>query len=508
MRLSEILQRIPGARALDPGDPDISDVGCDSRSAGPGQLFAAVRGARSDGHDFLPAVAAAGAPAALVEEARPVDGPGFVRVQVPDAEVALGLSASAVWGDPSKKLILVGITGTNGKTTTAYLVQHLLSSAGVPTGRLGTVSYAYPSGEEPAPLTTPDAPTLQRALARMVREGARAVVMEVSSHALARRRVAGCSFSCAVFTNLTQDHLDYHRTMGEYFDAKRLLFTEYRGDAAAVINVEDPWGKRLLEGLSGRVCSYGLERGDVRLALRSLDPDGFSGTLFHPGPGGDAGVPVDAPLAGEFNARNAAAALAAAWALGLDMANAARALAATPQVPGRLEAVPNRRGVSVYVDYAHTPDALERALETVRGIARKRVLCVFGCGGDRDRGKRPLMAAAAAAQCDAIVLTADNSRSEPTERILDEIEEGIPSGWRRAERHGELAGGARQVYARIGDRSLAIRAALGAADPGDAVLIAGKGHETTQTVGASVTHFDDREEARLAFSELEGTTAS
>jgi UDP-N-acetylmuramoyl-L-alanyl-D-glutamate--2,6-diaminopimelate ligase len=497
MRLSEIVRHIPGARLLDAGDPEISGVACDSRSVRPGYLFAAIRGARADGHDFLPVAAAAGAAAFLVEEPRRTDGPA--RVLVDDAELALGIAAEGFWGAPSRKLELVGITGTNGKTTTAYLVQHLLRGAGVPTGRFGTVSYDYPSGEEPAPLTTPDSPTLQAALARLVREGAKAAVIEVSSPALERRREAGCTFACTVFTNLTQDHLDYHGTMEAYFEAKKLLFTRYRGDAPAVVNVEDAWGRRLLEGLTGRVFTYGLDQGDVRLRVQELRPEGFSATLFHPGEGGSAGVPVKAPLAGEFNARNAAAALATAAALGLDLEAAARALASAPQVPGRIEAVPNELGAAVYVDYAHTPDALERVLDAVRRVVSGRILCVFGCGGDRDRGKRPLMGRAAAGRSDALVLTADNSRSEPTEEILDQIEAGLLPPWRRVTQVEEL-GTSSRLYARVPDRAEAIRVAVRWARRGDAVVIAGKGHETTQTIGSAVAHFDDREQARAALA--------
>ena len=492
MKLSELLREIPGASPLDPGDPEISAVVCDSRAAAPGRLFVAVKGAKADGHVFLGAAAAKGAAACLVE--RSVPAAGMVRVLVADAEAALGLAAAAVSGHPCRGLTLVGITGTNGKTTTAYLVEHLLRSAGMTVGRLGTVSYSYPHGEEPAPLTTPDAPTLQAALARMLREGAGAVAMEVSSHALHRKRVEGCTFACAVFTNLTQDHLDYHGAMEAYFEAKSLLFTRYRDGAPAVVNGEDPWGRRLLETLPGKVVSYGLRTGDVRVEVRELTARGMTGTLFYPG--GEA--PLTLALAGDFNAQNAAAALAAAWALGLNMDDAARALANAPQVPGRLEAVPNRLGISVYVDYAHTPDALDRALATVAPLTRGRLLCVFGCGGDRDRGKRPFMAEAAARWCDAVVLTADNSRSEATEAILDEIEAGMPKDWKIGEPM-DLGKGS-FLYARIPDRGEAIRAAVAAAGAGCTVVIAGKGHETSQTIGGVKTHFDDREQARLALS--------
>lgn len=493
MHLSRLLAELPDAKILDPGDPEVSGVVCDSRAAGPGALFAAVRGVRSDGHDYLEAAARAGATACLVEDERPAFG--LVRVLVPDVEAALGRAASAFWDHPSRRLTLVGITGTNGKTTTSYLVQHLLASAGVPTGRLGTVSYAFPSGEEPAPLTTPDAPTLQAALARMAREGARAAALEVSSHALHRKRVEGCTFGCAVFTNLTQDHLDYHGAMEAYFEAKSLLFARYRGGAPAVVNAEDPWGRRLLETLGGRVVTYGLHAGEVRVEAAELTAAGLRGHVHTP----DGRFPLTLPLAGEFNARNAAAALATARALGLDVGAAAEALGRAPQVPGRLEAIPNPFGVAVYVDYAHTPDALDRVLEALAPLTRGRLLAVFGCGGDRDRGKRPFMAQAAARWCDALVLTADNSRSEATDAILDEIEGGVPPGWRPVS-PADLAAESFS-YVRLPDRGEAIRAALAAAREGDTVVIAGKGHEATQTLAGRVTPFDDRAEARAALAE-------
>ncbi|MEW6487800.1 MAG: UDP-N-acetylmuramoyl-L-alanyl-D-glutamate--2,6-diaminopimelate ligase [Thermodesulfobacteriota bacterium] len=494
MRLSQLLNGLASER-LDPGDPEITAVGCDSRAVIPGSLFAAVRGVRADGHDHLEAAARAGAAACLLREPRP--GFGMVRVRVADPEAALGRAASAFHGHPSRTLRVVGITGTNGKTTTAYLVQHLLEDAGVRAGRLGTVSYAFPRGEEPAPLTTPDAPALQAALARMRDEGAGAVVMEVSSHALARQRVEGCAFACGVFTNLSQDHLDYHGTMDAYFEAKRSFFTRYAPEAPAVVNAEDPWGAQLAAELGARAVTYGLETGDVRLAVEELGPRGLKGTVLYPG----GRAPVRTPLAGAFNARNAACALATAHALGLALPRAARALERAPRVPGRLEPVEASPGqeVFVFVDYAHTPDALERVLEAVRGAGPRRLLCVFGCGGDRDRAKRPLMAAAAARGSDALVLTADNSRSESTGAILDAIEAGLPAGWKRVERWEALARGS-GGYARVPDRAEAIRWAVRAAGPGDAVLIAGKGHETTQTMGDRVLPFDDRAEARAALA--------
>ncbi len=496
MKLSELIQELPDARRLDPGDPEVTGVTCDSRRVAPGHLFAAIPGTRSDGHRFVGAAARAGARACLL--GRAVPAPGAVRVLTDDPERALGRVASAFWGHPSRRLRVVGITGTNGKTTTAYLLQHLLGAAGLPCGRIGTVGYAFPSGEEPASLTTPDAPALQQALGRMVSEGAEAVVMEVSSHALDRQRVEGCRFACTAFTNLSQDHLDYHGTMEEYFRAKALLFLRYAPDAPAVVSAEDPWGGRLARELGDRAVTYGTRQGVVQVRVDRMGPSGSRGRVRWPG--GEA--PLRIPLPGAFNARNAACALAVVLALGLDVGAAAEALAGAPAVPGRMEAIPSRLGFAVYVDYAHTPDALDRMLEAVGAITPGRVITVFGCGGDRDRGKRPLMGAAAARRSHALVLTADNSRSEPTERILDEIEAGLPGGWARADRPGDLARSDR-AYARVPDRAEAIRWAVAAAGPGDAVVVAGKGHEATQTLGDRVLPFDDRRVAAAALAERE-----
>ncbi len=495
MRLSDLMPELPGARPLDPGDPEIRGVTCDSRRVRRGDLFAAVPGSRVDGHAFAPVAAAAGASVCLVS--RPVEAPGAVRVRVGDPENALARAAAAFHGHPSHRLDVVGITGTNGKTTTALLVEHILASEGKIPARLGTVGYAFPRGEEPAPLTTPDAPALQAALARARDEGAQAVVMEVSSHALARRRVEATRFACVAFTNLTQDHLDYHGTLEAYFEAKRLLFTRYAAGAPAVVSADDPFGRRLLAELGPRALSFGLEAGDVRVVVDDQGPWGLRGRVRLP----DREVALELPLVGRFNAANAACALACALALGIDGERAAAHLARAPAVPGRVEPVPNRLGFAVYVDYAHTPDALDRVLQTVAGVTPGRVIGLFGCGGDRDRSKRAPMARAAARWAQALVLTADNSRSEPTDRILDEIEAGLPAGWTRVRAAPEL--GQDRTYARIPDRAEAIRWAVAAARPGDAVVLAGKGHETTQTLGSKVLPFDDRLEARRALAERE-----
>jgi len=491
VKLSEILSQMPALKGLPAKDPDISGVACDSRRVGAGTLFVAVKGETSDGHDYLKAAADAGAVACIVQDEK-VETYSMVRIVAENSEEALGWASCAFWGHPSRQLTLVGITGTNGKTTTAHLIQQILSDAGISAGRIGTVGYSYPSGEdEDSPLTTPDAPTLQAILAKMVEQGAQAVVAEISSHALMRKRTAGCAFACTVFTNLSQDHLDFHGSMEAYFEAKKLLFTDYPRLVEAVINVDDPWCRALAPELGGHVVTFGLgDEGDIRLEVENYSATGTKGIIHHPG----GETPFTLPLPGDFNAQNAAAALGVAWALGLDFERATASLSRAPQTPGRLEQIKNSEGFGLYVDYAHTPDALSRVLEALRPLCEKRLICVFGCGGDRDRTKRPLMGDAATRWADIIVLTADNSRSEDTGAIIDEIEKGIPEGW-----PGPL-GSTSSALVRLPDRKEAIYWAIKEAQPGDIVLIAGKGHENYQILGSNKEHFDDREEARNALA--------
>jgi len=492
MHLSKLLSVIPSAEVLDAGDPEISGVECDSRLVGQGGLFAAVIGEKTDGHEFLDKAAAVGAAACLI--GRKTGARGLVRVLVPDVEKALGAASAQFWGNPSQAMKLVGITGTNGKTTTAHLIRRLFEAAGQTCGYVGTVAYSYPSGDEPAALTTPDAPTLQKAMARMVREGAQALVMEVSSHALARKRIEGCDFDCVVFTNLGRDHLDSHGSMEAYFQAKRSLFVEYAPGVRAVINAEDPYGQRLLDDVCENAVSFGLTKGDVRFSIVDSSAKGIRGIASFFG----REFPARLPLVGEFNASNAACALATGYAMGLDCENSVRALERIAQIPGRLEAVKNDLGISVLVDFAHTADGLFSALKAVREAVKGRLLCVFGCGGDRDKSKRPLMAEAAAKWCDSAVLTADNSRSESTEAILGQIEAGLPKDWKKVLAADALI--SEKTYAVISDRREAIKFAVNAASKGDAIVIAGKGHETTQTIGDQILPFSDKAEALSALS--------
>ena len=479
MRLGELLRRVPEARLQ--GDPSlpVTEVTYDSRRLAPGTLFVAIRGAVTDGNRFVDAARKKGAAAIVSEE--PPDGSG-PWVQVPDARAALALFSAAVLGDPAQSLRLVGVTGTNGKTTTTYLIDAALRAAGHTVGLIGTVHYRIGARLVEASRTTPESSDLQALFRQMVAEGCTDVVMEVSSHSLAQGRVHGCAFQVAVFTNLTRDHLDFHGDMESYFAAKRRLFDTYlREDGHAVINADDDRAAALTTVSRGKVWTYGLERkADVSAAGIALS---LKGTRFRTRtPRGE--FDVETPLIGRFNVENFLAGLTAALALDVDPVVALRGLLTMTGVPGRLERVNAGQDFAVIVDYAHTDDALKNLLETVRALGPRRLVTVFGCGGDRDRTKRPLMGAVASRLSDVVVVTSDNPRSEPPEAILDEIQRGMPSGSRRGERYA------------IVDRREAIGRALEMAGPGDAVVIAGKGHETYQVLRDRTVPFDDRQVAR------------
>ncbi len=446
----------------------------DSRRVRPGGLFFAVRGTHFDGHDFLPAVERAGAAAAVVETP---DRTALPQLVVRDGRRAAAVLAAAAYRDPARALSILAVTGTNGKTTTVGMLRHLLDRADRRAASIGTLGVLVGSeGEALAGgegLTTPGPVELQRLLRALVDVGVRAVAMEVSSHSLDQRRTDGVLFDAAVFTNLTRDHLDYHVTMEAYFDAKAKLVAQLAPDGVAVVNADDPAWLALLP--SSRLVRYTVA-GAPGADVAALDPrPGVRGTdctlRF-----ADVDVAARVPLIGDFNVANAAGAAAAAWALGMAPDRVAARLATLPQVPGRLEVLADRP--LVLRDYAHTPDALERALHAVRPFVPGRLIVVFGCGGDRDRGKRPEMGRIAAAASDLAIVTSDNPRTEDPERILDDIVEGMGDAPRR----------------RIEDRRLAIAAALDEADPArDAVLLAGKGHETYQIRGTEKLHFDEAE---------------
>ncbi len=458
----------------------VSDVVYRSDHARPGSLFACIRGSRTDGHAFAADAVARGAVALLVERWLDVEVP---QVRVPSVREAIGPIAAEVFGRPSDAMTVVGVTGTNGKTTTTYLLESVFRAAGRRAGVIGTTGVRIDGHVEPFPRTTPEAPDLQRLFARMRDDGIEAVAMEVSSHGLHQHRVDGVRYACAVFTNLSQDHLDYHASMEEYLAAKARLFTPAMS-AVGVINADSPEGRRIAApGLP--TITYAVESdADVRATDVLTTPEGLRFRI--------EGIAVESRLRGRFNVDNCLAAFASARAIGIDDATAAAGISALRGVPGRLETVEEGQDFLVVVDYAHTPDGIENVLNATRPLARGRLVIVFGCGGDRDRAKRPLMGRVATSMADLTIVTSDNPRSEDPLAIIAEIEPGARDG-----------GG---VYVVEPDRRAAIRLALEGARPGDVVVIAGKGHETGQEFADRTIPFDDRVVAAEALRALGGRT--
>ena len=477
----ELRELLAGADVTEiAGDPrtEITGLAYDSRRVEPGSLFFCYPGTVADGHDFAPLAVQAGAAAVVVERRLELEPP-VTQAIVGDGRAAMAHAAVRFYGDPTAELRVAGITGTNGKTTTAFLIRHMLEHIGVQTGLLGTVKRVVGGAEEEVERTTPEAIDLQATFRRMVDGGDRACAMEVSSHALALRRTDGIRFAVAAFTNLTQDHLDFHADMEDYFLAKRRLFTG-GGTERIVLNVDDPFGDRLaveFDGLS--FSAAGDERADYRALQVAFDASGVRFLCLAP----DGEAEVTLPLPGRFNVENALCAIACVGALGIALDDAVAALAGAGLVPGRFEPVEEGQPFAVLVDYAHTPDSLENVLASARQITAGRLVCVFGCGGDRDRDKRPLMGEIAARLADLAVVTSDNPRSEDPVAIIDEIRAGMREG--TAELEVEP------------DRRAAIALALDAAREGDTVVIAGKGHEQGQEFeGGRKIPFDDRDVAR------------
>jgi UDP-N-acetylmuramoyl-L-alanyl-D-glutamate--2,6-diaminopimelate ligase len=469
MRLGVLLAGLPGAeREGGDAEVEISSVEFDSRSVAPGALFCAIRGERTDGHDHAVAAVEAGAAAVLAERPLPLDVPVVV---VPDTRLAMAAVAVRFYGDPARALTLVGITGTNGKTTTTFLLRAVFEAAGLRADVLGTLSGTR---------TTPEAPELQARLAALRDDGVQAVAMEVSSHALDLHRVDGTWFAAAVFTNLSRDHLDYHKTMEAYFEAKARLFGPAFTDRA-VVNLDSPYGRLLSDSAKVRTVGFRLDDAEDLV----LGPSGSRFTW--------RGHSVTLSLGGRFNVANALAAAEAAVAVGIDPAVVAHGLSQPLVVPGRFELVQAGQAFPVVVDYAHTPDGLEQLLAAARDLLGPdgQVAVVFGCGGERDATKRPTMGEVAARLADRVVLTADNSRGEQTGAIIDAVRQGFDRATDRR---------AHDLVVEP-DRRVAIRVALASAGPGDAVVIAGKGHESTQIIGDVSLPFDDRV---VAHEELAG----
>ena len=473
-------------------NPVVTAITCDSRSVGAGCLFIGLPGERVDGGCFWPDALKDGAVAALIgadaaQTHPPSDQAPVLVIPEPMSHWA-GELAAAFWQHPSSRLHLIGVTGTNGKTTTTHLIEHLSLECGRPAALFGTLVNRWPGQSVTSTHTTAVADRLQAQLAEALNRGTQVAAMEVSSHALDQQRVAGCRFSSAVFTNLTQDHLDYHASMQDYFEAKARLFSDpyLVGEGPrAVVNVDDSWGRRLADRLGDRCWSCSLH-GQADLSMRDLEmsSSGVRGLLLTPTGEGR----FQSPLVGGFNLMNVMQAIGSLLQQGLPLPLLLKALPHFRGVPGRMERVlPSSPSAdlrpSVVVDYAHTPDGLRSALEASRPFVDGKLICVFGCGGDRDRGKRPQMASIAAELADSVVITSDNPRTEDPQRILDDVLLGIPSGTEH------------QVEA---DRAIAIAQAIAMARLGDLVLIAGKGHEDYQIVGTEKLHFDDREEAEKA----------
>ncbi len=484
MPFGELTRAVPGARVAGDFSVRVAGVAYDSRRIRAGDVFVAVPGFEADGHDFVEAALEAGAAALVVERRLEGVSPEIPQFVASSCREALSRIGDAFYGHPSGELALIGVTGTNGKTTTAFLIDAILRSSGRDGGLMGTIHYRVGGDVFEEPRTTPEGPDLQRYLRRMADAGASHAVMEVSSHGLSLGRLLGCEFQTAVFTNLTQDHLDFHGDMESYFQAKRKLFREF-APAHSILNADDEYGRRIAAEARGRVVwTYAVDgAAEVRAESVSSAPSGMRFRMATPG----GRVPVETSLIGRHNLSNILAASAACLSCGLTLDEVAAGVRSLGNIPGRFERIDAGQPFLVVVDYAHTEDALARLLEFARPVAQGRILTLMGCGGDRDREKRPRMAAAALRASDYVVMTSDNPRTEDPEAILREMESGaalVPGS----------AGGWRTIV----DRREAIQAVLAEARAGDAVIIAGKGHETYQVLGKERVPFDDRAEARRA----------
>jgi len=461
----------------------VQGIAMDSRHILPGDLYACVPGFQVDGHDFAVGAIASGAVALVVERFLPLDVP---QIKVANVRQVMGLLAANVYGRPSEKLELIGVTGTNGKTTITYLIERIATKQGKKVGLIGTLGSRINGRDIPGERTTPEAIDVQKLLAEMVDEGVSLAVMEVSSHAIDLGRVVGCEFDAAIFTNLTQDHLDYHKTMGEYFLAKSRLFANLKGvkqPKVSILNGDDPTFSKLSQASAAPAVSYGIDNAaDYRAENVEVSPEGvhfqvrFRGKTQH----------IQYATPGIFSVYNALAAFAWGVERGYDGALVAEALADISGVPGRFESIRLGQSFQVIVDYAHTPDGLVNVVKTARDFTKGRLITVFGCGGDRDRGKRPIMGDAASQWSDFVIVTSDNPRTEDPDQIIKEV----------------LVGVSGVDYVALRDRKEAIWSACRMAKPGDTILIAGKGHETYQIFGTEVHPFDDREVAREALRGL------
>jgi len=498
MLLSELIREIPGLQLMGDHGVRIDSIVCDSRKAVPGSLFVAMRGQKYDGADYIQEALRKGASALMLSPGK-LSGckklgleNGFPLVASGELRRDMALMACKLYGWPTRKLKLIGVTGTNGKTTTTYLVESIFRAAGKKTGVIGTINYRNGCSEIQARQTTPESIDLQKMFRDMLDAGTEYCLLEVSSHALELNRIFGSRFEACVFTNLSQDHLDFHRDMESYYGAKLKMFKEYQA-GAAIINTDDEWGRRLIADGSNRPLTYGIHnRADVSARDISLSMGGSRFTLILP----HGSFPVHSPLAGEHNVYNILAASTVAFSCGIDISHIREGVASLEVVPGRFQRIDLGQDFEVIVDYAHTEDALRKLLGAARALCEGKLITLFGCGGDRDKGKRPLMGKAAAELSDITVITSDNPRTEDAMSIIRQIEKGFLS-----------VGGNRASCKLLPDRRMAIREAIAAAETGDVVLIAGKGHEKYQIVGDERFLFDDAEEAGKAIRAVISTKA-
>ncbi len=485
MLLGEILKNIRVKKLVGDVDVEVKNIVYDSREAGEGSLFVAIKGLNVDGHRFIPEAVLAGAVGVVLEDDGMVEDGyfeerGVVKIVVPDSRKALALISSAFYSFPSRKLKLVGVTGTNGKTTTTHLIKSILESAGLKTGLIGTINYVIGDEIIPAVQTTPESLDLNRFLSEMVNKNISACVMEVSSHALALDRVYGLDFDVGVFTNLTQDHLDFHRTFEAYFQAKKILFDSLKESAYAIYNIDDPYGERIVSDTKAEKLSYGKsERADVRVKDIALS---FNGTSLLVQTPTESSLEINSKLIGEFNVYNILASVAVGYVLGIEHGDIKRGIESFENVRGRFEKMISPDGYVVIIDYAHTPDALEKCIDTILKLREQagggKLITVFGCGGDRDVGKRPIMGKIATEKSDITIITSDNPRFEDPQKIISDIVEGVKQN---------------SVYYIFVDRKEAIYRALEMAQKDDIVLIAGKGHEEYQIIGDRKIPFSDKQ---------------
>jgi UDP-N-acetylmuramoyl-L-alanyl-D-glutamate--2,6-diaminopimelate ligase len=486
MKLRDLFQDQPGVRFNGNGGTEILGLAYSSKEVRPGFLFAAIRGEKRDGFEFIEEALERGAAAVLSDRPRPQSWKGHW-VQAIDVREALALAAASFYGHPSMKLKVIGITGTKGKTTLTYLLESILQKAGFQVGVIGTVSYRWPGMTQAAPRTTPEAPDLERMMNEMANGGVTHCVIEASSHALDLKRVWGVHFDIAVFTNLSPEHLDYHESMEDYFEAKKKLFFLNAKKRTAVVNLDDPWGKRLISELPLKTESFGLEPAAiVRAGEFRFSESGIKAEVDYPG----GQVRICSALMGKHNLSNILAAVATGLALNIPVPTIKEGISTLKNIPGRLQKVETGLGFQVFVDYAHTDQAIRSLLETIRDLKPRRILLVFGAGGDRDKSKRPRMGEAAASLADLSFITSDNPRSEDPLAIIADIENGFM---------GKQA----KNYKIVPDRKEAIFQALAEAGKGDYVLIAGKGHETYQAFKDETIPFDDVEVVRAALKDLE-----